>query len=72
MVDIVNYDNWENYGKTIVLFINGNTIDRGIFLGVDREYDNEEGDGFILDVDGDTTVGRLVLAKDVDRVEFED
>lgn len=72
MVDSLSYDKWENYGKTIVLYMNDGTVDRGIFLGVDPEYVNEEGDGFILDVDGDTTVGRLILGKDVERVEFED
>lgn len=54
------------------MFFKDGSVDRGIFLGVDPEYDNGEGDGFVLDVDGDTTVGRLILAKDVERVEFED
>lgn len=48
------------------------TVDNGIYLGYDPEYDNDEGDGFILDVDGKVTVGRLVLEKDVEKVEFLD
>ena len=50
---------------------NGN-VDKDILLGIDYYDDNDEGDGFILAVNGDKTIGRLVLEKDVERVEFED
>lgn len=72
MIDPFEYDDWELTGKTIVLHMSDGTVDKGVFLGADPKYDNEEGDGFILDVDGDTSVGRLVLGRDVERVEFED
>ncbi|EKB58925.1 hypothetical protein [Falseniella ignava] len=72
MVDPFKYNKWENRLKTIKIFLKDGTIDKGIFIEADPECDNGEGDGFILDVDGDTTVGRLILGKDVERVEFED
>ncbi|WP_244896573.1 hypothetical protein [Falseniella ignava] len=50
---------------------NGN-VDRGKFLSYDSIFDNDIGDGFVLDVNGDDSIGRLVLEKDVERVEFED
>ncbi|WP_248623922.1 hypothetical protein [Eremococcus coleocola] len=46
------------------------SIETGVFLGFDPIEDNDEGDGFILDVDGDTTVGRLITEDRVERVEF--
>ncbi len=67
-----DYEAWNNLKRNIVLHLKNGDIDKGVFLGADHGFDNGEGDSFILDVDGDTTVGRLILAKDVERVEFED
>jgi len=47
-------------------------VDKDILLGIDYYDDNDEGDGFILAVNRDKTIGRLVLEKDVERVEFEE
>lgn len=72
MVKSHNYNTWKNREKIIVLYMANGSIEKGVFLGVDSEEDNDIGDGFFLDVEGDTTVGRFILEKDVERVEFED
>lgn len=70
MVKAREYNLIEYHHRKIKLFLKNGEVDSGIFLGFDPEYTNDEGDGFILDVDGDTTIGRLVLEKDVERVEW--
>lgn len=72
MIDPFKYNAWENHGKKIILHMKDGTIKSDIFLGADLEWDNDIADGFILAVDGDTRVGNLVPAKDVERVEFAD
>ena len=67
-----DYFYFENLGKIISLKIKNGKVEKDIFLGIDYYDDNDEGDGFILAVDGDKTIGRLVLEKDVERVEFEE
>lgn len=71
MVKARKYNLIEYHHRKIKLHLKNGEVDYGIFLGFDPFEDNDEGDGFILDVNGDTTVGRLVLEKDVERVEFE-
>lgn len=44
---------------------------KGYILGIDYYDDNDKGDGFILAVNGDRTICRLVLEKDVEKVEIE-
>ncbi|HFI0682440.1 TPA: hypothetical protein ACGO1T_000868 [Streptococcus suis] len=70
MVKADEYNYIKYHHKKIRLTMKDGTIDTGIYLGFDSEYDNDEGDGFILDVDGDVYSGRLVLEKDVEKVEF--
>ncbi|EFR30850.1 hypothetical protein [Eremococcus coleocola] len=70
MVKAANFDTWDNREKIIKLYMRDGSIETGVFLGFDPIEDNDEGDGFILDVDGDTTVGRLITEDRVERVEF--
>ncbi|EFR30861.1 hypothetical protein [Eremococcus coleocola] len=70
MVKAIHYDSLDNRHRKIKLYLKDGTVDKGIFLGFDPIEDNDEGDGFILDVDGDTTVGRLITEDRVERVEF--
>lgn len=70
MVKAANFDTWENREKIIKLYMRDGSIETGVFLGFDPIEDNDEGDGFILDVDGDTTVGRLITEDRLERVEF--
>lgn len=72
MINPFDYNHPDNRMKKIRLYMNNGKVEKGIFIEADPKVDNGEGDGFILDVDGDTTVGRLILGKDVERVEFED
>lgn len=72
MVKANDYADFDYHLKKIKLYLKDGTVDSGIYLGFDPVEDNDEGDGFILDVDGDTYVGRLVLEKDVEKVEFID
>lgn len=72
MVKAHDYFYFENLGKVISLTMKNGKVEKDIFLGIDYYDDNDEGDGFILAVNGDRTIGRLVLEKDVERVEFED
>lgn len=67
-----DYNILSYFGKNISLTLKNGKVDKDIFLGIDYYDDNDEGDGFILAVNGDRTIGRLVLEKDVERVEFED
>ena len=70
MIKADDYNYLQNFGKKIILKLNNDKTTEDVFLGVDYFDDNDVGDGFILAVDGDTSVGRLVLEKDVERVEF--
>lgn len=72
MVKAYDYYKWENLGKKIILHMKNGDIEKGVFLDYDDAEDNDIGDGFILDVDGDTSIGRLVLEKDVERVDIGD
>lgn len=72
MVKADDYNVLSYFGKNIALTLKNGKVDKDILLGIDYYDDNDEGDGFILAVDGDKTIGRLVLEKDVERVEFED
>lgn len=67
-----DYNILSYFGKNISLTMKNGKVEKDIFLGIDYYDDNDEGDGFILAVNGDRTIGRLVLEKDVERVEFED
>lgn len=71
MVKAKEFNLPEYLSRRVKLYMKDGTVDVGIFLSYDSIRDNDEGDGFVLDIDGDTTVGRLVLEKDVERVEFE-
>lgn len=70
MVKASDYNKPGYNGRKIILHLKNGKKDKGTLLSVDYEYDNDEGDGFILDVDGDTTVGRLITEDRVERVEF--
>ena len=72
MVKADDYNVLSYFGKNIALTLKSGKVDKDILLGIDYYDDNDEGDGFILAVDGDKSIGRLVLEKDVERVEFED
>ena len=72
MVKADDYNVLSYFGKNIALTLKNGKVDKDILLGIDYYDDNDEGDGFILAVDGDKTIGRLVLEKDVERVEFEE
>ena len=72
MVKADDYNVLSYFGKNIALTLKNGKVDKDIFLGIDYYDDNDEGDGFILAVDGDRTIGRLVLEKDVEKVEIED
>ena len=72
MVKADDYNVLSYFGKNIALTLKNGKVEKDIFLGIDYYDDNDEGDGFILAVDGDKTIGRLVLEKDVERVEFEE
>ncbi|MDK7187070.1 hypothetical protein HMPREF2758_05295 [Facklamia sp. HMSC062C11] len=72
MVKADDYNILSYFGKNISLTMKNGKVEKDIFLGIDYYDDNDEGDGFILAVNGDRTIGRLVLEKDVERVEFED
>ena len=71
MVRAYDYFTKKCLGKKIILSMKDGTTETGKFLDFDDIEDNDIGDGFVLDVNGDDSIGRLVLEKDVERVEFE-
>ena len=72
MVEARSYNLPKYIGRSIILHMKNGNVDRGKFLSYDSIFDNDIGDGFVLDVNGDDSIGRLVLEKNVERVEFED
>lgn len=72
MVRAYDYFSKKYLGKKIILRMKDGTTETGRFLDFDDIEDNDIGDGFVLDVNGDDSIGRLVLEKNVERVEFED
>jgi hypothetical protein len=62
------YSEAPDYSQIRIYLKDGN-IDEGILLAFDDVEDNDIDDALVLDVDGDTTIGRAVYQKDIERVE---
>ena len=70
MINVFEYEKWQF--KRIKVELKDGTFTKGKLLSIDNEEDNDVDDAFVLDVNGDETIGRAVYRKDIKSVKLLD